>query len=107
MTYYIFKISYYNEYKEKEIKTSGLVAADSFSGAMDAITRDWGEDSLISLDFLMPIEDISETLTLNDAMFHMFFNGNNETKIESYHLAEKDHNGKFYFDFPEEEGEFE
>ncbi len=107
MTYYIFKISYYNEYKDEEIKTCGLVAADSFSGAMNAIIRDWGENSIISLDFLMPIEDISETLTLNDAMFHIFFKGHNETKIESYHLAEKDHKGKSYFDFPEKEGEFE
>lgn len=107
MTYYIFKISYYNEYKEKEIKTGGLVAANSYSGAIDAITQDWGENSIVSLDFLMPIEDISETLTLNDAMFHMFFKGHNEKKIESYYLAEKDHNGKIYFDFPEAEGEFE
>lgn len=107
MTYYIFKVSYYNEYKDKEIKTCELVAANSYSGAMDAITRDWGESSIISLDFLMPIEDISETLTLNDAMFHMFFEGHNERKIESYHLAEKDHKGKIYFDFPEAKGEFE
>lgn len=105
MIYYIFKVSYYNEYKDEEIKTCGLVAANSYSGAMDAITRDWGENSIVSLDFLMPIEDISETLTLNDAMFHMFFKGHNEKKIESYYL--KDHKGKFSFDFPEEEGEFE
>lgn len=107
MNYYIFKITYYNDYKDEEIKTCGLVTASSFSGAISAITRDWGENSIISLDFLMPIEDISETLTLNDAMFHMFFKGHNETKIESYHLAEKDHKGKSYFDFPEKEGEFE
>lgn len=107
MTYYIFKVSYYNEYKDKDIKTCGLVAANSYSGAMDAITRDWGENSIISLDFLMPIEEISETLTLNDAMFHMFFKGHNEKKIESYHLDEKNHKEKSYFDFPEEEGEFE
>lgn len=106
MTYYIFKITYYNDYKDEEIKTCGLVAADSFSGAMNAIIRDWGENSIISLDFLKPIVDISETLTLNDAMFHMFFKGHNERKIESYNLAEKDHKGKSYFDFPEKEGEF-
>ena len=103
MTYYIFKITYYNEYKDEEIKTCGLVAASSFSGAVGAIIRDWGEDSIVSLDFLMPIENISDTLTLNDAMFHMFFKGHNEKKIESYYL--KDHKGKI--DFPEEEGEFE
>lgn len=103
MTYYIFKISYYNEYKDEEIKTCGLVAAKSYSGAIDAITRDWGENSIISLDFLKPIVNLSETLTLNDAMFHMFSEGHNERKIESYYL--KNHKGKI--DFPEEEGEFE
>lgn len=107
MSYYIFKITYYDDYKNKEIQTNGLVAADSFSEAMKAITNDWGENSIMSLDLLMPIEELSETLTLNEAMFHMFFNGNNETKIESYHLAKKNPKGEIYFDFPEEEGEFE
>ena len=107
MTYYIFKVSYYNDYKGKEIKANGLVAANSYSGAMDAITRDWGEDSIISLDFLMPIGEDSETLTLNDAMFNMFFEGHNETKIDSYYLTKKDHKGKSHFDFLEEEREFE
>ena len=107
MSYYIFKISYYNDYKDKEIKANGLVAANSFSEAMKAITNDWGENSIMSLDFLMPVEDISETLTLNDAMFHMFFNGNNETKIESYNLAKKNPKGEIYFNFSEDEGEFE
>lgn len=107
MSYYIFKITYYDDYKNKEIQTNGLVAAGSFSEAMKAITNDWGEDSIMSLDLLMPIEELSKTLTLNEAMFHMFFKGHNETKIESYHLDEKDHKGKSYFDFPEEEGEFE
>ena len=103
MTYYIFKISYYNEYKNEELKVNGLVAANSFSGAMDAIVHDWGENSIISLDFLMPIEELTNTLTLNDAMFHMFFNGNNERNIESYHLNEKNCKEKSYFDFPEGE----
>ena len=107
MSYYIFKITYYNDYKNKEIKANGLVAANSFSEAMKAIANDWGENSIMSLDLLMPIEELSETLTLNEAMFHMFFNGNNETKIESYHLAKKNPKGEIYFDFPEEEGEFE
>jgi len=107
MSYYIFKITYYDDYENKEIKTNGLVAAGSFSEAMKAITNDWGENSIMSLDLLMPIEDLSETLTLNEAMFHMFFNGNNKTKIESYHLAKKNPKGEIYFDFPEEEGEFE
>ena len=107
MSYYIFKITYYDDYKDKEIQTNGLVAASSFSEAMKAITNDWGENSIMSLDLLMPIEELSETLTLNEAMFHMFFKGHNETKIESYHLDEKDHKGKSYFDFPEKEGEFE
>ena len=107
MSYYIFKITYYDDYKNKEIKANGLVAAGSFSEAMKAITNDWGENSIMSLDLLMPIEELSETLTLNEAMFHMFFNGNNETKIESYHLAKKNPKGEIYFDFPEEEGEFE
>ena len=106
MSYYIFKISYYDDYKDKEIKANGLVAADSFSEAMKAITNDCVENSIMSLDFLMPVEDMSETLTLNDAMFHIFFNGNNETKIESYNLAKKNPKGEIYFDFPEEEGEF-
>ena len=107
MSYYIFKISYYDDYKDKEIKANGLVAADSFSEAMKAITNDWGENSIMSLDFLMPVEDISETLTLNEAMFHMFFNGNNEAKIKSYSLVDKNPKGENYFNFSEDEGEFE
>lgn len=85
MKYYIFKISYYNEYKNKENQIRGLVAANSYSGAVDAITKDWGgEDYIISLNFLMPIEELGDTLTLNETMFNMFLAGHNEDLTESY-----------------------
>ncbi|MDV3428775.1 MAG: hypothetical protein LIR50_17430 [Bacillota bacterium] len=103
MKYYIFKITYWNERIGDELTATGLVSAKSYSDALNAITQDYGEEDICSIDSIQEIESICRTLTLNNAMYNMFKMAHNEGKIESYHLDEKDYKGKAYYDFPEEE----
>ena len=104
MKYYIFKVTYWDEHAGDEFSAAGLVSAKSYSDALNAIIQDFGkEEDICSIDSIQEIESICRTLTLNNAMYNMFKMAHNEGKIESYHLNEKDHKGKAYYDFPEEE----
>lgn len=106
MKYYIYKIFWYDKYDDLEKTDYGLVAADTYTHAINNVILDYGtEENVISIE----IKDISDgdckTLTINKAMVQMFNNGHNEKFVESYHLAEKDYKGKAYFDVPEDDKE--
>lgn len=101
--YYLYKATIWNENIGEENKVCGLVAASSYTQALEYIIADYEEENIVSIDSIMEIESICKTLTLNNAMYHMFFEGHNERKIKSYHLDERDYKGKSYYDFPEEE----
>lgn len=102
--YFLFKITIWNETHGDEEKACGLVAAPSYSQALNRIIGDYSEDSLCSIDSIIEIEGICETLTLNEAMYHMFIHFHNEDEIDSYHLKENESSkGKTYFDFPGDE----
>ena len=103
MKYYIFKITYWDKRLGDEAHAAGLVSAKSYSEALDLILCDYEEEDICSIDSIQEIESICQTISLNNAMYNMFKMAHNEGKIESYHLNEKDHKGKAYYDFPEEE----
>ena len=70
---YVGKVEWYSDYDEKEKTSYCIIPADNFSGAMDQIVEDWGEDCLINVSITPIGEDcgsvnISESMA--DALIH-------------------------------------
>ena len=46
VNYYLYKITYWNERTDKEALTQGIVAAESYTKARQAIVNDYGDESI-------------------------------------------------------------
>ena len=95
VNYYLYKITYWNERTDKEVLTQGIIAANSYTEAMQAIVNDFGDDSICEIKYFALYDNSCDTLTINDVIFDMFMNGHNEKNIYcSYHVVKEESDSK-------------
>lgn len=95
VNYYLYKITYWNERTDKEVLTQGIVAAESYTKAMQAIVNDYGDESICEIKYLALYNDGGDTLTINNVMFDIFINGHNNKNIYcSYHVVKEESDSK-------------
>ncbi len=47
--FYKYKVTWYNSYEDKELTETGLVHADSYGNAANAVVEDYGKDDVIDI----------------------------------------------------------
>lgn len=73
--FFIYTLRWYNEYNEKEVIDHGLVKANNYAAAVSKITKDFGEDSMLSLDITVLDED-GATLSISEEIATMLLKEN-------------------------------